>query len=197
ALLLPQVLLMPRVPVLERAFGQDELVRLHRLTGFTSFNLMVAHIVLITWGDAAAELGRTPATFWDLVTGYPGMLLALAGTPCLVMTVVTSVRAARARLRYESWHLLHLYAYLGVGLALPHQVWTGADFIGSPGPRAVLWGPWFPWSGGGRGGAAAAPGVDRRGLHRLAGRAGVLVDPLCRVRRRCRRVPGRCTGLAE
>jgi predicted ferric reductase len=49
-LLLAQVLLMARVPVLERAFGQDELVRLHRLTGFTSFNLMVAHIVLITWG---------------------------------------------------------------------------------------------------------------------------------------------------
>ena len=70
-LLLAQVLLMARVPVLERAFGQDELVRLHRLAGFTSFNLMVAHIVLITWGYAAGELGRTPATFWDLVTGYP------------------------------------------------------------------------------------------------------------------------------
>ena len=42
------------------------------------------------------------------------------------MVVVTSIRVARRRLRYESWHLLHLYAYLGVGLALPHQLWTGA-----------------------------------------------------------------------
>jgi ferredoxin-NADP reductase len=56
---------------------------------------------------------------WDLVTTYPGMLLAALGFGALVMVVVTSVRAARRRLRYESWHLLHLYAYLGVGLALP------------------------------------------------------------------------------
>ena len=141
-LLLAQVLLMARVPVLKRAFGQDELVRLHRLVGFTSFNLMVAHIVLITWGYAAGELGRTPATFWDLVTGYPGMLLALAGTACLVMTVVTSVRAARARLRYESWHLLHLYAYLGVGLALPHQLWTGQEFLASAAATVYWWSLW-------------------------------------------------------
>jgi DMSO/TMAO reductase YedYZ heme-binding membrane subunit len=67
-----------------------------------------------------------PATFWTLTTTYPGMLLALAGTLCLVMVVGTSIRAARTRLRYESWHLLHLYAYLGVGLALPHQLCAAA-----------------------------------------------------------------------
>ncbi|MFL6024555.1 MAG: oxidoreductase, partial [Marmoricola sp.] len=47
-LLLAQVLLMARVPVLERAFGQDRLAHLHRLVGFTSFNLMVLHVVTIT-----------------------------------------------------------------------------------------------------------------------------------------------------
>ena len=66
------------------------------------------------------------------------MLLAVAGTACLVMVVVTSVRAARRRLRYESWHLLHLYAYLGVGLALPHQLWTGQEFLAST-ARTVFW----------------------------------------------------------
>src|SRR3954452_11549703 len=66
------------------------------------------------------------------------MLLAAAGTACLVMVVVTSVKAARRTLRYESWHLLHLYAYLGVGLALPHQLWTGQDFLASP-ARTVFW----------------------------------------------------------
>jgi hypothetical protein len=39
----------------------------------------------------------------------------LAGMVALCMVVVTSFRASRAALRYESWHLLHLYAYLGVG----------------------------------------------------------------------------------
>jgi predicted ferric reductase len=136
-LLLLQVLLMARIPVAERAFGQDRLARWHRWTGFTSFWLMVAHIVLITLGYAA---GSNPfAELWDLTWTYPGMLLAAAGTLALVMVVVTSVKPARKKLRYESWHLLHIYAYLGVGLALPHQLWTGTDFLASPAATAYWW----------------------------------------------------------
>jgi predicted ferric reductase len=137
-LLLAQFVLMARVPVLEAAFGQDRLARIHRVTGFTSFNLMLAHVVLITWGYASGELGRTPATLWDLTVDYPGMLLAVGGTAALCLSVLTSIKAARRRVRYESWHLLHLYAYLGVGLALPHQLWTGQEFLSSPG-RTVFW----------------------------------------------------------
>ncbi|WP_138759818.1 ferredoxin reductase family protein [Modestobacter altitudinis] len=137
-LLLVQVLLMARVPVLEHAFGQDRLVRVHRLVGFSSFTLMLAHVGLTTWGYAAGQLSATPGELWDLTVTYPGMLLAVAGTGCLLMVVLTSVKAARRRLRYESWHLLHLYAYLGVGLALPHQLWTGRDFLASP-ARTVFW----------------------------------------------------------
>lgn len=57
--------------------------------------------------------------------------------------VVTSVKAARRRIRYESWQLLHLYAYVGVGLAIPHQLWTGQEFVSSPG-RTIFW--WTAWS---------------------------------------------------
>jgi predicted ferric reductase len=141
-LLLVQVLLMARIPAVERAVGQDRLARWHRLTGFTSFTLMLAHVGLITWGYAAGDLAAVPGTFWDLTANYPGMLLALAGTLCLVMVVVTSIRAARSRLRYESWHLLHLYAYLGVGLALPHQLWTGQEFLSSAAATAYWWSLW-------------------------------------------------------
>ena len=141
-LLLVQVVLMARVPVLEHAFGQDRLAVIHRLVGLTSFNLMVGHIVLITWGYAAGSLTATPGTLWDLVWDYPGMLLATAGTLCLFLVVGTSIRAARGRIRYESWHLLHLYAYLGVGLALPHQLWTGQEFLNSPAATAYWWTLW-------------------------------------------------------
>ena len=142
-LLLAQVLLMARLPPLEKAFGQDRLAQVHRLVGFTSFNLMLAHVVLITWGYAAGKVLATPGMLWNLVIDYPGMLLGAAGTVCLVLVVVTSVRLARRRLRYESWHLLHLYAYLGVGLALPHQLWTGQQFVDSP-VKTVFW--WTSWA---------------------------------------------------
>jgi len=142
-LLLAQVVMMARVPMLERAYGQDRLARIHRVVGLTSFNLMVGHIVTITYGYAGGQLPATPAELWRLTIDYPGMLLAVAGTACLCMVVVTSLRAARRRLRYESWHLLHLYAYLGVGLALPHQLWTGQQFLGSP-AKTVFW--WTAWA---------------------------------------------------
>jgi ferredoxin-NADP reductase/DMSO/TMAO reductase YedYZ heme-binding membrane subunit len=141
-LLLVQVVLMARLPLLEHAFGQDRLARIHRVVGLTSFNLMLGHVVLITWGYAAGRAAATPGTLWDLIWSYPGMLLAAAGTLCLVLVVGTSIRAARRRLRYESWHLLHLYAYLGVGLALPHQLWTGQEFVRSPAATAYWWTMW-------------------------------------------------------
>ena len=140
-LMLLQVLLMARIPMVEQAWGQDELARVHRLVGFTSFNLMVAHIVLIIAGYNLADASHGfVGTFLDQVLNAPGMLLATAGTLALCMVVVTSVRAARRRLRYESWHLLHLYAYLGAGLALPHQLWTGADFTRSTTATVFWWG---------------------------------------------------------
>jgi ferredoxin-NADP reductase/DMSO/TMAO reductase YedYZ heme-binding membrane subunit len=138
-LLLIQVLLLGRVPFIEQAYGQDELAHRHRLIGFTSFNLMLAHIALTVLGyTGSSTLGLVGQT-WDLVANYPGMLLATAATGLLVLVVITSVKAARTAMRYESWHLLHLYAYLGVGLAIPHEVWTGADFISSPVARVYWW----------------------------------------------------------
>ena len=108
---------------------------------------MVAHIVLITFGYAG-QYGNNPfAELWEFVVDYPGMLLALAGTPLLVLVVVTSIRKARRKLRYESWHLLHLYAYLGVGLALPHQLWTGQEFLSSPVATLYWWSLWIAAAG--------------------------------------------------
>jgi predicted ferric reductase len=142
-LLLIQVLLMARIPIVERVYGQDELARRHRLVGFTSFNLMVAHVVLITLGYALEASTNPFAQLWQLIVDYPGMLLALAGTLLLVLVAGTSIRKARRKLRYESWHLLHLYAYLGVGLALPHQLWTGQEFLSSTAATVYWWSLWI------------------------------------------------------
>ncbi len=142
-LLLVQVLMMARLPFLENAFGRDRLARLHRVVGFVSFDLMVLHILTMTYGYAAGRLSAVPGTFWELTTGEAGILLSVGGAVALVMVVVTSIKAARKKLRYESWHLIHLYAYLGVGLALPHQLWTGQEFLVSPGRTVFWWGLWI------------------------------------------------------
>ncbi|MCV2393150.1 ferredoxin reductase family protein [Actinotalea sp. M2MS4P-6] len=139
-LLLLQVLAMARVPFIERSIGQDRLTRWHRWVGFTSIWLMVVHIVLQTIGYSMLDSWNVFYEFWSLVTTAPGMLIAFAGTALLIMVAVTSMRVARKKLRYESWHLLHLYAYLGAGLALPHQLWTGTDFLFSTWATVYWWG---------------------------------------------------------
>lgn len=141
-LLLYQVLLMAHVPVFERGFGRDGITRMHRHVGFWSFWLLLAHIALLVIGYAATASVTLWAQLWDFVWNYPGMLLATAGTGLLIAVVVSSARRARRRMRYESWHLLHLYGYLGVGLAIPHMLWTGADFTANPLATAYWWTLW-------------------------------------------------------
>ncbi len=138
-LMLIQVFLMARVPIIERSYGQDDLARRHRLVGFWSFNLMLLHILLITLGYATGDRTDVVHETWNLLTSYGGILLAAAGSAALTLVAVTSIRLARRALRYESWHLLHLYAYIGVGLALPHQIWTGNDFVTSAAARTYWW----------------------------------------------------------
>src|SRR5436190_10981358 len=86
-LLLMQVLLMSRLPPLEHAFGRDRLARIHRVIGFASFDLMVTHVLTIIAGYASGLWAAVLSTTWDLVTTYGGVLLAVAGTACLVMVV--------------------------------------------------------------------------------------------------------------
>lgn len=146
-LLLVQVLLMSRLPPLEHAFGRDRLARIHRVVGLLSCYLMISHIILIIGGYASGQWSAVLGTTWQLITVYGGILLAVAGTACLIMVVITSVKAARRRLRYESWHLLHLYGYLGVGMALPHQLWTGQEFLQSPAATIYWWTLWAAAAG--------------------------------------------------
>jgi predicted ferric reductase len=145
-LLLIQVVLMARIPWVERAFGQDTLSRWHRWTGFASFHLLLAHVALALVG-AAGRAGTDPARqLWALLSGHTSVVLALLALVALVLVVATSLRAVRRRLRYESWHLLHLYAYLGVALAVPHELLLGSD-LRAPAARAYWWGAYLVAAG--------------------------------------------------
>jgi len=104
-LMLLQVVLMARIPWIERAWGHDLLARRHRLMGFASF-----------WSWSRTSRCSSPNGYLvrshccrgavALFVADPWMLLASAGTVLLILVVASSIRAARRRLRYESWHLL-------------------------------------------------------------------------------------------
>jgi predicted ferric reductase len=123
------VVLVARVPVLERSVGLDRMVAWHRRLGPLVLVLIGAHVVLVTAGYAASEgvsyLSET-ATF---VSTYAWLLPAMAGLSLMVMAGVTSWRVARRRMRYETWWVTHLYFYLAIALAYLHQITLGQQFI--------------------------------------------------------------------
>lgn len=54
-LMVVMVVLMSRIPWLERSVGQDRLVRWHRKIGGWPIVLIALHIILVTWGYAQAS----------------------------------------------------------------------------------------------------------------------------------------------
>ncbi|MGF1653446.1 MAG: ferric reductase-like transmembrane domain-containing protein [Actinomycetales bacterium] len=133
ALLALLVVLVAGVPAIENAFGRARLQRWHVAVGATSFSLVVGHAFLAVAASALVEDDSVLEAAWRLLSDFPATTLAAVGLALLVLVVVTSRAAARATRGRDAWHLLHLYGYLGVFLALPHLVVTS----GLPG--ALYW----------------------------------------------------------
>ena len=116
--------------------GLGRLADRHALLGRACLGLLLAHAVLITAGYTSGDGVSLWTELGRLVSGYPGVITAIAGLALLVVVAVTSARAARRRLRYETWYFIHLYSYLGVALAFSHQIAVGTAFVGRPVARA-------------------------------------------------------------
>jgi predicted ferric reductase len=125
-LALVQLLLLARPPALA----------IHRLNGQLCLVLLLAHAVLITAGYAVGDGIGPVAELGRMISGYPGVITAVAALALLIAVTLSSIAIARRRLRYETWYFTHLYAYLAVALAFSHQLATGTDFVGRPGARA-------------------------------------------------------------
>jgi|GraSoiStandDraft_4_1057263.scaffolds.fasta_scaffold00929_11 predicted ferric reductase len=126
---LVQVVLLARIPWLERLIGFDRLTVWHRWNGHATLDLVVAHVVLSVWGYALVDEISLPQEITTMLGGgiYPGMITATVGTALIVAVVVSSVVIVRRRLRYEWWYGVHLAAYAGIALAWFHQIPTGNE----------------------------------------------------------------------
>lgn len=138
-LLLWQLLLMSRFPWLERAFGMERLIWLHRWNAYAALTLITAHVVAQTIGYALDSGLGIVGQLGDFIAHYDGLLPAIVGFLLLVMVTLTSIGIARGAMAYQTWYFVHLYAYLGVALAFAHELATGADFINNTLFTAYWW----------------------------------------------------------
>jgi predicted ferric reductase len=124
-LLLVMLVLAARVPLIDRTFGHDKALAAHRRIGKPALSLLHAHAVLLTVGYGMSDRSGPVRETVALLTSGRDMLLAYLALAVLIGVVITSLAAVRRRFAYEAWHVLHLASYVGILIALPHELGQG------------------------------------------------------------------------
>ena len=111
---------------IERKFGLDTMYNWHRILGETMAVSLVVHI----W--ASIMQWSTGSSIWnavrDLTGREPYMAMATVGAVFILAVTVTSLRAVRRQMSYETWYFMHLLAYAGFALSFSHTIVQGGDF---------------------------------------------------------------------
>ncbi|HET9139038.1 ferredoxin reductase family protein [Actinophytocola sp.] len=137
-----QLLLVARLPWLDRRIGMDRLTVWHRWVGFTLLWTILTHATLVVLGYAVLDGVSMPKTFLALA-GVPASLLGMLAAATVVVIAAVSMRYVRRRLRYETWHALHLLVYLALGLAFVHQLLETTTFKSSAFAMIYWWLLWI------------------------------------------------------
>jgi len=130
-LALIEVLLLARLPFLERLIGFDRLTNWHRWNGHAVLYLVLAHVVFSVWGFARQDFPPTSWSdeYWRLMTNgnFPGIIIATIGTVLLIVILASSLAIARRKLNYELWYAVHFTAYAAIALAWYHEIPVGNE----------------------------------------------------------------------
>ncbi len=156
-LALIEVVLLARLPFLERLAGFDRLTIWHRWNGHAVLDLALAHVVFSVWGYARQDQHGPFREYWNWLTlpqpksptsigasgtlppvlsisgtstsPYPGIITATVGTALLLVVLVTSLVVVRRKLSYEWWYAVHFTAYAGIALAWFHMIPDGNELV--------------------------------------------------------------------
>ena len=136
-----QLLLISRLPFLDRRIGMDRLTTWHRWVGFTLLCLVLLHPTFVLLGYS--RLDRIPflAEIPNLAKQLP-VLGGMTAAVLLILIAVLSLRAVRRRLSYEAWHTIHLGLYAVIVLAVIHQLYEGTAFKTNTFTLAYWWALW-------------------------------------------------------
>ena len=137
-LLLIQMLLIARVPWIDKFYGHDKATVGHKKLGKPVLYFVVAHFIFSLIEYSITQGKNILATAVWFITDVPDMLLATLSLFLMIVVVVTSLNFARKKMSYEVWYFVHLISYISVAVAVPHIFSTGTDIAGKP-IQTTLW----------------------------------------------------------
>lgn len=137
-LMLSQVALAARIPLIEKALGHDRAIAIHTQLGKIAIVLMAFHAGVISLMSAH----YANAAWWnhalDMFTSQWYLAMAQVALGLFAIVFATALVIVRRRWRYETWHAVHLITYAAVAAAIPHQFLEGSTFRDG-GPATAFW----------------------------------------------------------
>ena len=134
--ILLQLILIGRIVFIEKIFGHDRLNRIHRLVGYCLAFFLISHPLLLSIGYSQSLQIPPTHQFVNFLFDWENVGFAFLAVLLLIGIIIFSISRIRRKVKYESWHFVHLFTYLAVGLAFGHQIET-ADL--SYGPALYYW----------------------------------------------------------
>lgn len=137
-LMLSQVALAARIPLIEKALGHDRAIAVHTRLGKAAIVLMAFHAGVISLMSAY----YADISWWDqtvaMFTSQWYLAMAQVALGLFAVVFATALLVVRRRWRYETWHAVHLITYVAVAAAIPHQFLEGSTFRDG-GPVTGFW----------------------------------------------------------
>jgi len=124
-LILIQLLLISRFAFIEKQYGFDKLISLHKKIGFFLGVFLISHPILLTIGYAQSRSISFVTQFINFITKWNGVFGAAIALLIIVFIAIISIKKYRAKISYEIWYFLHLPLYIAVAIAFGHQINTG------------------------------------------------------------------------
>ena len=119
-LLCAQLILSARVPLLDRLYGADRLIKAHRLNGKVLLGVIALH--------AAAGLFKLDESGRSLVVGLSPFGIVFTGAAAGTIVAIAAfagLRQDKLNIPYEEWRNLHRLAYYVLPIVLLHALVSG------------------------------------------------------------------------
>ncbi|MGV1003576.1 MAG: ferric reductase-like transmembrane domain-containing protein [Candidatus Nanopelagicales bacterium] len=129
---LAALILTARPRMIERRFGLDGLIRMHRWFGIVTVVAVVLHAVLDTWVWGNRTGDNLIAAWFDLMANENWTVAASVAAGLFLTLGLTSWKRLKRMLSYETWYFVHLLGYLAVLLGFAHQLTLGSDLAADP-----------------------------------------------------------------
>lgn len=129
-LILVQLILISRAPLVEKVYGFDKLNELHRKIGYFLGATILSHPLLIIM----AYSKMSNLSLWEQyieITQMPYVGFAVLGLMIMLGLVILALPFMRKRVRYGRWHAVHMLMYLAIGLVFAHQIKEGVVSYGT------------------------------------------------------------------